>query len=451
MNVSTSVVILTRDELPQLQQTLTVLADTVGDDACEYIIVDDGSHDDTSAWLSEVDAVHLIHRLEPHGWMAAMNSGIREAHGDSILVIRAGAIIPAVTWQRLRTAFYSLSSRKGQMGAIYPLGNIAFHVLNIMPGLKYSNLAELETEVTRREDAEIEGTIFLENNCLLLAKQGWTDIGGLQEDYGDSTYGLIDMGLRLWQHGWAVRCCRSAYVHMLSQSADEIAMSEAQKLFEMKWRINLDYSCHLRRDLLPWLDYTQPDFSLLVAGCACGLDMLYVCDANPTAEVQGIEIDSDAAAIASTFAPVTSMDIEKLDRPDWHNKFSAIMMGDIVEHLRDPWQTLRNMYECTRPGGRIVISVPNITNISIFYNMLAGRWTYDDAGILDRTHLRFFTRMDAIDLVTQAGYQLKNVSYNMVPLPEAVKVLRAKLLPLLHDGAESFDLDAFQWIIVADK
>lgn len=74
--MDTSVVIITRDELPLLQDTLAVLGQTLGDEAGEYIVVDDGSQDGTAAWLAAVDAVRLIHHAEKKGWMASLNEGI---------------------------------------------------------------------------------------------------------------------------------------------------------------------------------------------------------------------------------------------------------------------------------------------------------------------------------------------------------------------------------------
>lgn len=145
------------------------------------------------------------------------------------------------------------------------------------------------------------------------------------------------------------------------------------------------------------------------------------------------------------------IDIETLDRPEWRDRFSAIMMGDILEHLRDPWAAMRRMYEYTRPGGRIVISLPNVSHISVIEEMLSAHWQYEADGLLDRTHLRFFARHEAIGLAAQAGYHVKEVGCNIIQRSKAQDKLREALLPLLRNGAEPVDLDAYQWFIIADK
>ena len=82
---------------------------------------------------------------------------------------------------------------------------------------------------------------------------------------------------------------------------------------------------------------------------------------------------------------------------------------------------------------------------------LCAHWQYERAGLLDRTHLRFFARNEAVDLVTQAGYHIKEVRYRKVPISEEMTKLRKALLPLLQNGAQPFDLDAYQWLIVGEK
>lgn len=90
MHVDTSVIVITRDELPYLRDTLVVLGQTLGDEAGEYIVVDDGSQDGTKEWLAGIDAVRLIHHTEKKGWMSSLNEGINIAHGKHILVLRGG-------------------------------------------------------------------------------------------------------------------------------------------------------------------------------------------------------------------------------------------------------------------------------------------------------------------------------------------------------------------------
>jgi len=93
--------------------------------------------------------------------------------------------------------------------------------------------------------------------------------------------------------------------------------------------------------------------------------------------------------------------------------FDTILALDILEHLVDPWATVALLDKALRPGGSLIVSVPNVNNLAVVAPLvLRGRFEYRDAGVLDRTHLRWFTRKSAIDLATCSGLKLEATSAN---------------------------------------
>lgn len=84
-----------------------------------------------------------------------------------------------------------------------------------------------------------------------------------------------------------------------------------------------------------------------------------------------------------------------------------VVFADILEHLREPWDVLKAAREWLRPGGRVVISVPNVGNIHTLLNLTQQRWKLSDAGVMDRTHLRWFCREDLREMVGEAGYEVE--------------------------------------------
>ena len=84
-------------------------------------------------------------------------------------------------------------------------------------------------------------------------------------------------------------------------------------------------------------------------------------------------------------------------------EYDVIVFADVLEHLRDPERVLRSLAPFLARGGRVLASIPNVAHWSIRWRLLAGRWQYQDRGILDRTHLRFFTRETALALFASAG------------------------------------------------
>jgi O-antigen biosynthesis protein len=99
-------------------------------------------------------------------------------------------------------------------------------------------------------------------------------------------------------------------------------------------------------------------------------------------------------------------DVETLDLALPPGRFDAIVCGDILEHLRDPDQLLRQARTWLTPDGALVASIPNVRHHSVVRSVLEGNWTYESSGLLDRTHLRFFTRREIEKLFFRAGFTI---------------------------------------------
>lgn len=99
-----------------------------------------------------------------------------------------------------------------------------------------------------------------------------------------------------------------------------------------------------------------------------------------------------------------------------NNHFDLVIFADVLEHMIDPWAALRDILPKLTPNCQIVVSLPNIRHVSIFFKIfIKGRFEYDQEGILDRTHLRFFCKKDMIDLLTESGFNLETIypSYDL--------------------------------------
>jgi 2-polyprenyl-3-methyl-5-hydroxy-6-metoxy-1,4-benzoquinol methylase len=166
-------------------------------------------------------------------------------------------------------------------------------------------------------------------------------------------------------------------------------------------------------------------------------------------EVVGIELNPEVARSAAAFldrvicASGEYIDVEELDPP-----FDCIIFADVLEHLVSPWATLRRFVDCLTPEGRIVASLPNVAHWGVIAGLLRGRWDYQDRGLLDRTHLRFFTRRSVADLFAQAGLVIERWERNY-RLLEADRRY-ARLARWLARGPLR-DLITFQYLVVARK
>lgn len=152
-------------------------------------------------------------------------------------------------------------------------------------------------------------------------------------------------------------------------------------------------------------------------------------------QVYGVEINPDAASqLEGIYANYWMGDVEQVNLPADIEAFECIVFADVLEHLRDPWGTLRRYLQWLKPGGHVVASVPNVRNIALLYNLVVrGRWHYEDSGLLDRTHLRFFTRGEILDLFAGAGLEIELIRENRENLSLARRILAAPVLALIPD------------------
>ncbi len=125
------------------------------------------------------------------------------------------------------------------------------------------------------------------------------------------------------------------------------------------------------------------------------------------ASVIGIDTDEQAAAEARAVCEqVLVGDVETMELPFPDESFDVVLCGDLIEHLRNPERFLSRVRPLLRPGGRLVLTTPNVANWAMRIGLLAGRWRYTDRGILDRTHAHLFTKKTLEQTLERAGYRI---------------------------------------------
>lgn len=425
---------------------LQVLEETLSGRAFELIIVSDGGPD--IPWQNEENSsVRVIHHAQPQGMMASFQEGADAAAGETILFLQSNVLLSGKSLARLEACLddmHASCTAPVSKNSIYSRFRLPIEYFD------YTSLQAFVEQTANNPELKPQPALILDSGCFLVRRSELARVNGLDKNFTSSNYGFGEFCLRLWQAGGKAVSAANVYVHD-NPLASEKDLDADSEYFHKKHGFHMAYSCSTRPELLQFIDFTQSDFSALEVGCACGGNFCAMLEKQPAAELYGIELNQGSAEIAKRFAQIYALDVENFQKPEWHDKFSAVIMGDLLEHLRDPWQTVQNMYNITRPGGRIIISVPNIMHTSIFYGMLQGKWDYDDSGILDRTHLRFFTRKSALELLTQAGYQIAQISYTNVQANDEIDACKQKLLPLLGSSVAPEELDAYQWVIVGEK
>ncbi len=131
----------------------------------------------------------------------------------------------------------------------------------------------------------------------------------------------------------------------------------------------------------------------------------------------------------------------------------VVIFADVLEHFIDPWAVLQRMRALMPPSARIIASIPNVQHWSMQYRLMAGDFRYADTGLLDRTHLRFFTRQTIIEMFTDCGYRVDTVVPRIFAFPHQDAMLQniARMSQMfgLDPQVTIQDAAAFQYVVTA--
>lgn len=174
----------------------------------------------------------------------------------------------------------------------------------------------------------------------------------------------------------------------------------------MSTRPDSDYYRHARPELVAEID--GPASRVLDLGCGAGMVSASIRAHCSVKEIWGVEVVPEVAEQARqnpALDRVLCGDVATLIAELPQASFSHIIAGDVLEHLVDPWSLVASLRSRLEPGGKFICSIPNIRNLSFILELLfRRRFAYRDAGVLDRTHLRFFARKDIETMFREAGY-----------------------------------------------
>ena len=191
-------------------------------------------------------------------------------------------------------------------------------------------------------------------------------------------------------------------------------------------------------------------------GCSSGALAKAYKSSNPKCIYTGVELDPDFAEIAkSSCNEVICGNIESLAEDEFLRLFPSDcwVFGDALEHLYDPWELLRKIRSNLASSAQVIACIPNAQHWSIQARLSSGAFRYEDQGLLDRTHIRWFTRTTIIEMFESTGYKIVEGYPRIFDEPSREKVLpsiRAMALAIGIDPQQAVD-DAIplQWVIKA--
>jgi 2-polyprenyl-3-methyl-5-hydroxy-6-metoxy-1,4-benzoquinol methylase len=169
------------------------------------------------------------------------------------------------------------------------------------------------------------------------------------------------------------------------------------------------YFANARADIVRRLPQ-DPTAAILELGCGAGGTGRAILEAGKAGRYVGIELSASAAErAASHLTEVLVGDVADIDLTRLQGQFDALIISEVLEHLIDPWGVLKRLVGCLKPAAHVYASSPNVAHWSVIRGLIRGRFDYDDKGVMDRTHLRWFTPQTYGDLFRSAELEVLEV------------------------------------------
>lgn len=175
------------------------------------------------------------------------------------------------------------------------------------------------------------------------------------------------------------------------------------------------------------LDYVEalpdnPQASILELGCGNGATGLAAQRAGKCSRYVGIEMfEPEAQQAATVLTAVHIGNVESMVLPYGEETFDALIMSEVLEHLIEPEVVLARLVRLLKPGGRVYASSPNIAHWRPIWDLIQGRFDYQQQGLMDRTHLRWFTPTSFTRMFEHAGVEVDSLRpYVPVSRPKAI-------------------------------
>ncbi len=379
-------------------------------DTYELIVVDNASNDEVREWLEQQKDIRLIENNDNMGFGYASNQGIKASNpDDDIFLLNNDTFVTANAIFWLRMGLYG----SNKTGAVSSLSNAD---IERKYNKHYSSLTEFIQVGEKNNIPELnphEKRVWLSGYALMIKRKVIDEIGLLDLRYGMGYYEDDDIGVRIQYAGYQCILCNNSFIfHWESLSFNKNIdnkvklMRQNRQVFKEKWGFDINYYSYARYEIIKLIeDEKDKPIKVLEIGCGCGATLFSIEYQWPNSEVKGIELIENVVRIGANNCDIIQGDIETMNIPYEKGFFDYVILGDVLEHLYSPDKVLEKIRPYMKKDASLIVSVPNIMNKSVIMSLLKGEFHYEDAGILDRTHIKFFTIKTIIELLEKCGFK----------------------------------------------
>lgn len=445
-NAKTRIVIIARNQLEGVKSTIESAKIFSGLEECQIIVVDNGSEDGLREWLeTRQDFDYMICEAAMEGYAGLLNEVIKHfIKEEDLLVLSPGLMaLPGCV-----EALYDVLKENERIGAV-----CARMILNNTEEGK-SFRSAMEYAVAQEPGGKIE-ILGLPCEGILIRNEMLRELEGFDGQFLLPGSTMVDFAFRGIKKNYRYYKVQNAFFYKLSDNEklylEKFGRDVDRRVLKQKWNMNY-FNEHPNYMLLSFVEKEKEEkFSVLEIGCDCGVNLLRLKNQYPNVRLYGVEINASAAEIASHIAQTQVANIEDKSLDFAGIRFDYIIFGDVLEHLRDPEGTIEYCKNLLKDDGRILACIPNLMHWTVMYQLLNGNFTYTDTGLLDRTHIHFFTFNEIVSMFRKAGYEIDQMTYTGGgKITEDVEEFVCKLLSL-SNHSEEFMFYAFQYIVSAKK
>lgn len=415
------------------------------------IIIDMKSADGTKDYLSGLTYDYIIfEESDAGGYAQAWNEVVRNFHMEDVIVFMKPQYLPGMD------CFVQLAEvlQVSGIGAVGPVSN-GFRVLQYLEIPETDDLKALYYIERQQQNKEItHKTMGLFSGLWAVKKTVLEDVGLFQADLMSPAHVLMDYQTRMILKGYQLVICRRAVAYDcfggMIEDYDMIYGDQDLDVLRKKWKVNYLYFTPNIAIAGMIQEEREAEFKVLEVGCNLGATLLEIKNRYPNSKVYGMEINEAAVSIAGHVFEAAAGNIEEKQIP-FEEEFDYIIFADVLEHLRIPQEVIGYCREKLCENGCIIASIPNIMNITVMEQMIRhGRFTYTNDGLLDRTHIHFFTFYEIVSMFQKEKYTIESTSYILSDLTSEQSDLIEKLIKL-SENVEPYMYQAYQYLIKARK
>ncbi len=399
---------------------------------------------ETAEWCRERQISLNLYGGEGQSFSTALIRSIETDASCDVLLVSAEIKCLPFCLERMRQALYE----QEKAGGVIP----ELVTEDVIAGRRY--FKDLSDYAAKQRRGDVERIAYLGYRAVLLGRE-FLQCVEWDEAYLHPHNLLLDALAQGTKKGYGFYSVSNAFAEECGEDSFQCGTERGEERDYQhligKWQVGY----MLRRPNTDLFSFLPQDkgarFRVLEVGCSTGANLMGIGNLYPQAELYGIEINPRAAELAAAYGVVKAGNIEERDVDFGSVTFDYIIFGDVLEHLRDPKGALEYCRSLLSDGGKVLASIPNLMHWSVMRVLIDGYFPYGDFGLLDRTHIHFFTYYEMIAMFAGAGYEVLNVDFTEHGgIPQEAERFVHQLVEL-SESAEEFMFRAFQYQILAEK